>query len=106
MPFCVCWSQLQTVTLAQSLYKYKCTKENLGPKPDYLSKNIIHFFFCLSTLFCYGYMEYPMENTTYSGGVELEYDSRDMANHCRVTCFNLGNFFLRVEEKGRRDQFL
>lgn len=47
-----------------------------------------------------------MENTTYSGGVELEYDSHDMANHCSVTCVNVGNFFLRVEEKGRQDQFV
>ena len=48
----------------------------------------------------YGCMEYAMEHTTYSGDVELEHDSHDTANHCRVIHFNVGNFFLRGEKNG------
>lgn len=54
----------------------------------------------------YGYMEYSMENTIYSGGVEVEHDSHDIANHCKVICFNVGNFFLRGEKEGRQDQLV
>jgi len=47
-----------------------------------------------------------MENANYSGGMELEYGSHDVANHCRGIRFNVGNFVLRGEEKGRQDQFV
>lgn len=33
--------------------------------------------------------------------MELEYDSHDIANCCRVIRFNVGNFLLTGEEKGK-----
>lgn len=48
-----------------------------------------------------------MENIAYSGDEKLEcdeYDSYDIANLCRVIQFNIRNFYLRAEEKGKEDK--
>lgn len=105
----VSWSQQQTVTLAQLFRSINSVMRVQSPRPDYLSKHIVHFSFYISTLLHYE-IQWNTDIWSIPWKIPLflwawNFNSRDTGNHCRVICFNVGNFSMRGKKGGKTNLY-